>query len=61
MSLVRRVCDDVYVLDFGSLIFSGSAQEMTRSPLVRAAYLGESPDGDGGDIPTPAAESVVER
>jgi ABC-type branched-subunit amino acid transport system ATPase component len=61
MSLVRRVCHDVYVLDFGSLIFSGSAEEMTRSPLVRAAYLGESLIDDGGDVPTPAAESVVER
>jgi ABC-type branched-subunit amino acid transport system ATPase component/ABC-type branched-subunit amino acid transport system permease subunit len=43
MTLVRDVCDYVYVLDFGSLIFEGTPDEMQRSDLVRAAYLG------GGD------------
>ncbi|WP_045877782.1 ATP-binding cassette domain-containing protein [Pseudofrankia sp. DC12] len=42
MALVRAVCDRVYVLDFGSLIFEGTVEEMEQSDLVRAAYLGEA-------------------
>jgi len=41
MNLVMRVCDDVYVLDFGELIFHGSPAEVQASPVVQAAYLGE--------------------
>jgi ABC-type branched-subunit amino acid transport system ATPase component/branched-subunit amino acid ABC-type transport system permease component len=40
MSLVRGVCDYVYVLDFGQLIFNGTPDEMLASEVVRAAYLG---------------------
>jgi ABC-type branched-subunit amino acid transport system ATPase component len=59
MSLVLNVCDDIYVLDFGRLIFRGSPTEVASSELVRVAYLGEetteihafeaaetTPDGD---------------
>jgi ABC-type branched-subunit amino acid transport system ATPase component len=42
MTLVRGICDRVYVLDFGSLIFQGTCEEMQQSPEVRAAYLGET-------------------
>jgi ABC-type branched-subunit amino acid transport system ATPase component/branched-subunit amino acid ABC-type transport system permease component len=41
MDLVMRVCDDVYVLDFGELIFHGVPAEVQSSPVVQAAYLGE--------------------
>jgi ABC-type branched-subunit amino acid transport system ATPase component/branched-subunit amino acid ABC-type transport system permease component len=41
MSLVLDICDQVYVLDFGELIFAGSPAEITASPVVRAAYLGD--------------------
>jgi ABC-type branched-subunit amino acid transport system ATPase component/branched-subunit amino acid ABC-type transport system permease component len=41
MTLVRQVCDHVYVLDFGELIFEGTAEEMHQSREVRAAYLGD--------------------
>jgi len=40
MSLVRQVCSRVYVLDFGEVLFSGTPEEMTRSAVVQAAYLG---------------------
>jgi ABC-type branched-subunit amino acid transport system ATPase component len=42
MTLVRDVCEFVYVLDFGSLIFEGTPEEMHVSELVRAAYLGDA-------------------
>jgi ABC-type branched-subunit amino acid transport system ATPase component/branched-subunit amino acid ABC-type transport system permease component len=48
MSLVLDVCEHVYVLDFGELIFEGPASEITDSQVVRAAYLGD-----------PAVEEVV--
>jgi ABC-type branched-subunit amino acid transport system ATPase component/branched-subunit amino acid ABC-type transport system permease component len=40
MSLVLDICEHVYVLDFGELIFSGTPPEITASPIVQAAYLG---------------------
>ena len=40
MSLVQQVCDRVYVLDFGRMLFEGTASEMLGSEIVRAAYLG---------------------
>jgi ABC-type branched-subunit amino acid transport system ATPase component len=40
MALVRQVCDQVWVLDFGQLIFNGPAAAMLESEVVKAAYLG---------------------
>lgn len=40
MSLVRQICDRIWVLDFGRLIFEGSTTEMLRSEVVKSAYLG---------------------
>ena len=40
MSLVADVCEYVYVLDFGELIFEGTMAEVVASPVVRDAYLG---------------------
>jgi ABC-type branched-subunit amino acid transport system ATPase component len=40
MSVIADVCDHVYVLDFGELIFDGSLHEVLSSEIVRAAYLG---------------------
>jgi ABC-type branched-subunit amino acid transport system ATPase component len=47
MSLVTSICDYVYVLDFGQLIFNGTPAEVLSSSVVRAAYL-----GDSNQIPT---------
>jgi ABC-type branched-subunit amino acid transport system ATPase component len=42
MELVLGVCDYLYVLDFGKLLFEGTPQEAVDSEVVRAAYLGTS-------------------
>ena len=41
MSLVMQICRDLYVLDFGRLLFTGSTTEARASEVVRRAYLGE--------------------
>jgi ABC-type branched-subunit amino acid transport system ATPase component len=40
MALVMGICDHLYVLDFGTLIFEGPPDAVRRSDVVRAAYLG---------------------
>jgi ABC-type branched-subunit amino acid transport system ATPase component len=40
MDLVMRVCDYIYVLDFGRLLFEGTPVEVRTSEIVRHAYLG---------------------
>jgi branched-chain amino acid transport system ATP-binding protein len=40
MSLVLGVCDVVYVLEFGRVIFSGEPDRARTDPAVVAAYLG---------------------
>jgi ABC-type branched-subunit amino acid transport system ATPase component len=42
MSLVLDICQHIYVLDFGELIFQGSPPEVMNSPIVQAAYLGDA-------------------
>lgn len=41
MEVIKRICDHVYVLDFGRLIASGSPDAVVSDPKVLAAYLGE--------------------
>jgi ABC-type branched-subunit amino acid transport system ATPase component/branched-subunit amino acid ABC-type transport system permease component len=40
VGLVASVCDEIYVLDFGRLIYAGAAADALNSPVVQAAYLG---------------------
>ena len=42
MTLVRGVCDHVYVLDFGSLIFEGARRRCCGRTRSRLAYLGST-------------------
>jgi branched-chain amino acid transport system permease protein len=38
--LVRRVADQIYVLERGTLLYSGSANDVVRHPRVRETYFG---------------------
>jgi ABC-type branched-subunit amino acid transport system ATPase component len=40
MSLVLTICDWIYVLDFGSPLMEGTAEQVRASDDVRKAYLG---------------------
>jgi ABC-type branched-subunit amino acid transport system ATPase component len=42
MALVLDICEYLYVLDFGRLIYEGTAAEVSASPVVQAAYLGSA-------------------
>ncbi|MFI1035287.1 ABC transporter ATP-binding protein [Streptomyces sp. NPDC020951] len=42
MSLVMTVCDDVHVLDLGSVVAVGPPDRIQRDATVLAAYLGET-------------------
>ncbi len=57
MELVMRICDHIYVLDFGDIIAAGSPDAIRTDPMVQAAYLGDvtpeappsTPPGGGPD------------
>src|SRR5437870_13022180 len=55
MSLVLRVCDYVYVLDFGKLLARGQPAAIRSDPKVIAAYLGEESKQSTGDTTTVVA------
>lgn len=41
MKLVMRICENIYVLDHGEVIASGSPDEIRKNPSVIEAYLGK--------------------
>lgn len=44
MSLIRQVCDVVYVLNFGRIIAHGTPDEIRQNEVVIEAYLGSEDD-----------------
>jgi ABC-type branched-subunit amino acid transport system ATPase component/branched-subunit amino acid ABC-type transport system permease component len=42
LSLTMNVCDELYVLEFGSLIYQGTPEDARTSASVQAAYLGDA-------------------
>jgi ABC-type branched-subunit amino acid transport system ATPase component len=64
MALVAAVCSEMYVLDFGRLIYSGTTDDTLSSDIVRAAYLGKDADGalsgtlSNGDASEPPARGI---
>src|SRR6202012_5952348 len=55
MALVMDVCDEIYVMDFGTRIFTGTPEEVRRSDVVRAAYLGTDAPEPVGSAPVASA------
>jgi sulfate-transporting ATPase len=55
IDLVMQVCDRIVVLEFGSVIASGTPSEIQEHPEVIRAYLGATEDEDIEDaaLPTP--------
>ena len=48
MSLVMSVCDYLYVMDFGKLLFEGTPKQAAGSDVVRGAYLGSDAVNEAG-------------
>jgi branched-chain amino acid transport system ATP-binding protein len=49
MDLMMSVCQQIFVLDFGKVIASGTPQEVQASPAVTAAYLGTEVEAGAAD------------
>ena len=61
MNFVMGVCDQVVVLDFGTMIAAGPPEQVRSDPAVIAAYLGDESDDEheGQSAPSPAPASIV--
>ncbi len=56
VNLVMTTCDRIIVVDFGSVIATGTPAEVRDNEMVKAAYLG---GGDVGDV-EPESETETE-
>lgn len=50
VDFVSHISDEVYVLNFGKVIASGSFERVKRDPAVVAAYLGTDSSNHGGAL-----------
>jgi ABC-type branched-subunit amino acid transport system ATPase component len=57
MQLVMGVCEHLYLLDFGTIVFEGTAAEAQASPVVRSAYLGSEAGLERAESAYEAAEA----
>jgi ABC-type branched-subunit amino acid transport system ATPase component len=56
MTLVMDVCEHLFVLDFGTLVFDGTPAAAQTSDVVRAAYLGSESGLEAAEHEHEAAE-----
>lgn len=59
MSLVRQICERIYVPDFGRVLFEGTSDEMVESEIVRDAYLGS--ESTNIDLVQAEAEALTDK
>ncbi|MCP4738262.1 MAG: ATP-binding cassette domain-containing protein, partial [Bosea sp.] len=59
MPMIMSLCDLIVVLDRGRRIAMGDAAAIRNDPLVRKAYLGDAPAGEGRRAPRPAREGTA--
>jgi ABC-type branched-subunit amino acid transport system ATPase component/branched-subunit amino acid ABC-type transport system permease component len=61
MALVLGICDEIFVMDFGELVFHGSPDEVRSSDIVQAAYLGKAEIEDAIAPDRPMAQTEGAR
>lgn len=61
MDLIRQVCDHVFVLDFGHLIFEGDVDGLMSNEVVQSAYLGSTSTAtaDLAPVGEPSADGLT--
>jgi branched-chain amino acid transport system ATP-binding protein len=42
MALIMRICNRIYVLDYGQIIAEGTPEQIQADPQVVRAYLGQA-------------------